>query len=98
MLYQAYQFCSDAMAPARSMAQLGLAAANPLAHGGKAGWFGNFTAACELISRASLSHTRPPYGIKTVCVGGRNIEVTEEPLAVTPFGTLLHFKKDIRQV
>ncbi|MGO9487381.1 MAG: polyhydroxyalkanoate depolymerase [Rhodomicrobium sp.] len=98
MLYQAYQFCSDAMVPARSLAQLGLSAADPFAQNGKAGWFSNFTAACELIARATLTHTRPPYGIKTVCVGGRNAEVTEEPLAVTPFGTLLHFKKDTSQV
>ncbi len=86
------------MVPARSLAQLGLSAADPFAQNGKAGWFSNFTAACELIARATLTHTRPPYGIKTVCVGGRNAEVTEEPLAVTPFGTLLHFKKDTSQV
>ncbi len=97
MLYQAYQFCSDAMLPARSFAQLGLTAAGPLAQNGKAPWFGNFAAACELISRATLTHTRPPYGINTVRVGNREVEVTEEALAATPFGTLLHFKKDIEQ-
>jgi poly-beta-hydroxyalkanoate depolymerase len=28
-------------------------------------------------------------------VGNRDVEVQEKPVVVTPFGTLLHFKKDI---
>jgi poly(3-hydroxybutyrate) depolymerase len=55
----------------------------------------NLTAAYELISRAGLTHTRPPFGISSVTVGNREVEVTEEAAATTPFGTLLHFKKDI---
>jgi polyhydroxyalkanoate depolymerase len=64
---------------------------------GNGKWIGNFAAACELLARAKLSHSRPSYGIDTVRVGNREVEVTEEPLAVTPFGTLLRFKKDIEQ-
>ena len=30
-------------------------------------------------------------------VGNREVAVSEEPAHVTPFGTLLHFKKDIEQ-
>lgn len=97
MLYQAYQFCSDAAMPARSFAQLGLAAAGPFAQNGNTPWLSSLAAAWELISRATLSHARPPFGIKAVCAGNREIEVTEEPLAITPFGTLLHFKKGIEQ-
>jgi poly(3-hydroxybutyrate) depolymerase len=48
-----------------------------------------------LIARAGLTHTRPPFGIDTVTVGNREVEVHEEAAATTPFGTLLHFKKDI---
>jgi polyhydroxyalkanoate depolymerase len=55
----------------------------------------NLTAACELISRAGLTHTRPPFGITSVNVGNREVKVREEAAARTPFGTLLHFKKDI---
>ena len=39
--------------------------------------------------------TRPPYGIDSVTVGNREVAVSEEAAHVTPFGTLLHFKKDI---
>ena len=51
----------------------------------------------ELVSRSGLTHTRPAYGITSVRVGNRDVPVTEEALATTPFGTLLHFKKDIEQ-
>ncbi|MGO9984718.1 MAG: polyhydroxyalkanoate depolymerase [Rhodomicrobium sp.] len=97
MLYNAYQFYSDATLPARRFATLGLNSVTPFAPGGKESWLGGFKAACELISRATLTHTRPPYGITTVSVGNREVAVTEEALAVTPFGTLLHFKKDLQQ-
>jgi polyhydroxyalkanoate depolymerase len=53
----------------------------------------NLTAAYELIARAGLSHTRPAFGIGSVTVGNREVEVSEEAAAATPFGTLLHFKK-----
>jgi len=48
-----------------------------------------------LIARAGLTHTRPPFGITSATVGNREVEVCEEAAATTPFGTLLHFKKDI---
>ncbi len=57
----------------------------------------NLTAAYELIARAGLTHARPPFGIDSVMVGNREVAVTEEAADVTPFGTLLHFKKDIDQ-
>jgi polyhydroxyalkanoate depolymerase len=57
----------------------------------------NLTAAYELIARAGLTHARPPYGIDSVMVGNREVTVTENAAEVTPFGTLLHFKKDIEQ-
>ena len=57
----------------------------------------NLTAAYELISRTGLTHTSPAFGIDRVTVGNREVAVTEEPAHVTPFATLLHFKKDIEQ-
>jgi len=55
----------------------------------------NLTAVYELIARSGLTHTRPAFGIEAVTVGNRVVEVREEAAASTPFGTLLHFKKDI---
>jgi poly(3-hydroxybutyrate) depolymerase len=55
----------------------------------------NLSAAYELIARAGLSHDRPPFAIDSVMVGNQEVAVHEEAAHVTPFGTLLHFKKDI---
>jgi poly(3-hydroxybutyrate) depolymerase len=97
MLYLAYQLQSDMMAPARTWAGIAAHSAPlPLLTAHPA--IRNLSAAYELIARAGLSHTRPPFGIGTVVVGNREVEVREETAARTPFGTLLHFKKDIAAV
>jgi polyhydroxyalkanoate depolymerase len=95
MLYQAYQAHSDIMVPVRALAGMAMASS---------GWrpvdntvLRNLTAAYELIARAGLTHHRPPFGIGHVTVGNREVAVTEEKSLVTPFATLLHFKKDIAQ-
>jgi polyhydroxyalkanoate depolymerase len=95
MLYQAYQAHSDIMVPVRALAGFAMASS---------GWrpvdntvLRNLTAAYELIARAGLTHHRPPFGITSVSVGNREVAVREEATLETPFGTLLHFKKDIAQ-
>jgi poly(3-hydroxybutyrate) depolymerase len=94
MLYLAYQTQTDIMAPVRAWATMAMAAGGqPLLGDNPA--MRNLTAAYELIARAGLTHTRPPFGITSVTVGNREVEVHEEAAAKTPFGTLLHFKKDI---
>jgi len=94
MLYLAYQTHSDIIAPLKAWATLALAAGNqpPLAENQSVR---NLTAAYELISRMGLTHTRPAFGIGSVNVGNREVEVREEAAAATPFATLLHFKKDV---
>jgi poly(3-hydroxybutyrate) depolymerase len=96
MLYAAYQAHSDIMGAVRAFAGL---AARSFGHTGVGmpghGLVRNLTAAYELIARAGLTHSRPAYGVTHVNVGNREVEVREEAAHVTPFGTLLHFKKDI---
>ena len=93
MLYLAYQLQSDIMTPVRAWASMAASGGAPLMSDHPA--VRNLTAVYELIARAGLTHTRPPFGIDTVTVGNREVEVHEEAAATTPFGTLLHFKKDI---
>jgi poly(3-hydroxybutyrate) depolymerase len=94
MLYQAYQAHADLMVPVRALASLGASRiAPPFTE--NLGIARNIMAACELIARAKLTHHRPPFGIDAVMVGNREVAVREEAAQVTPFGTLLHFKKDI---
>src|ERR1700749_2707370 len=94
MLYLAYQLQTDIMEPIRSWA--GKAANSggaPLLSNHPA--LRNLTAVYELIARAGLTHTRPPFGIERVTVGNREVAVREEVVSATPFATLLRFKKDI---
>jgi poly(3-hydroxybutyrate) depolymerase len=94
MLYQAYQAHSDIMVPVRTWAGMAVQAFGPL-NGFSPPALKNLTAAYELIARAGLTHARPPFGIETTLVGNEEVAVSEEAVHATPFGTLLHFKKDI---
>jgi poly(3-hydroxybutyrate) depolymerase len=95
MLYVAYQAHSDFMVPVRRLADLAIKALAPAQSAGTVAFARNLTAAYELIARAGLSHDRPPFAIDSVMVGNEEVAVHEEAARVTPFGTLLHFKKAI---
>ncbi len=96
MLYHAYQAHTDFMGPVRVLAGIAAhAIGHPEVGATGHGAVRNLTAAYELIARAGLTHKRPPFGIDRVMVGNREVGVQEERAHVTPFGTLLRFKKDI---
>jgi poly(3-hydroxybutyrate) depolymerase len=92
MLYQAYQLQNDLGSPLRLIAQ----------HLSAALWLQNtersllrqVSAACEVISRLRLTHSRPAYGIDSVQLGDRTVPVIEETMLRLPFGSLLRFRKD----
>jgi polyhydroxyalkanoate depolymerase len=96
MLYQAYQAHSDIMIPVRNWAGTALRTlGQPLMGIADNAVLRNLTAAYELIARAGLTHARPAFGIVSVTVGNRELAVHEHAALTTPFGTLLHFKKDV---
>jgi polyhydroxyalkanoate depolymerase len=95
MLYEAYQAHSDVMGLVRAFANAALGTLGRPPPGAAPGALRNLTAAYELIARAGLTHVRPPFGVDRVTVGNREVAVREVSERVTPFGTLLHFKKDI---
>jgi polyhydroxyalkanoate depolymerase len=98
MLYQAYQAHSDIMGPVRALAVMAAKSVGEKLNGSaRPSPLSNLTAAYELIARAGLTHVRPPYGIDSVVAGNGEVAVTEQAADVTPFATLLHFKKDIEQ-
>lgn len=94
MMYQAYQNHMDMAAPWRTGAASALKYLNLIPPDVSRQAFGRLAAALELISRSSLTYRRPAYAIKPVMVGNRELEVTEEVVFSTPFGSLLHFKKE----
>lgn len=96
MLYQAYQAQMDLSRPVRAFAGLAAQAlsafpapisGNPLVRRVAAGY--------ELVSRAGLTHERPEFGITAVRVDGRMVRVREEVADASPFGSLIHFAKDV---
>ncbi len=95
-MYQLYQAQSDMLAPMRAMARLSGAMLGGPFDNVFGTYFGrNVVAGFELLSRTALTHVRPSFGIDSVQVRGREVEVSEEPVHVAPFATLLHFKKDV---
>lgn len=95
MLYETYQAHSDAFAPLRLIAGATrgfldqpwpLLANHPLLR--------HAAAACELLSRAGISHRRPDFGIAQTTVAGKKVAVQEKTILRSPFCSLLHFRKD----
>lgn len=91
MLYQAYQTQSDLLSPWRLAAQ-SLASALWVPRTERS-WLRQIAAACDLVSRLRLTHSRPPYGIGEVLVNGEPVAVDEKVELTLPFGSLLHFAK-----
>jgi poly(3-hydroxybutyrate) depolymerase len=95
VLYQAYETQRDLTAPWRAMARATVGALDALPP-----VLANLklvrlvSASNEILARAHLSHERPPFGIQSVEVSGRELSVHEEPVLSTPFGTLVHFAKE----
>jgi poly(3-hydroxybutyrate) depolymerase len=94
MLYQAYQNHMDLTEPWRTGAASALKYLNLVPQGVSDKVVTRLAAALELISRSSLTYSRPAYGIERVHVGNRELDVTEEVVHATPFGSLLRFKKE----
>jgi poly(3-hydroxybutyrate) depolymerase len=93
MLYDAFDLQTDIAAQTRSWGNLLNDVWSPwVGFGEPITWM---SAGARMMMRAGLTFTRPPYGIAAVDVGNRSVLVSEEPVVVTPFATLLHFKKDI---
>ncbi|MBI1329195.1 MAG: polyhydroxyalkanoate depolymerase [Alphaproteobacteria bacterium] len=98
MLYAAYQARADLLAPWRAQSELWSAllrepmagpAINPLLR--------TISATAAVFADTKVIHDRPDFGIDSVESGGQTLAVTEEVSWSTPFGTLLHFRKDTPQ-
>jgi polyhydroxyalkanoate depolymerase len=98
MIYAAYQAQADLFDPVRMAARFTRRALGTSLNGfGETPFMRNFTAALEMVERAGLTHARPSFGVDRVPVGNREVEVREEVELELPFGSLLHFAKDVDQ-
>ena len=95
MLYDAYQAQTDFLAPFRALAGMTAALCSETSFGPAANsFFSGIAAGAEIAARGRLSHVRPDYEILEAVVDGRKVPVFQEEALDTPFGTLLHFRKE----
>ncbi|MCJ2112057.1 polyhydroxyalkanoate depolymerase [Methylobacterium sp. E-025] len=93
MLYDAFEMQCDLAQQTRAWGRVLHDAVSPwTAFGDPVNWM---SAGARMMMRAGLTFARPSFGIEAVTVGNRKVSVVEEPVLVTPFGTLLRFRKDI---
>src|SRR5580700_4386206 len=94
MLYESYQAQDDLLGPWRSLAVAGGEVLRelpvwllewPVARVALAG--------AEMAPLTALRHTRRPFAIESVQVGGRQAAVHEDAVSGSSFGTLLRFAK-----
>jgi len=95
MMYHLYQAQADMLLPLRQFARFGAGMLRqmdfgpytpPLLRELGAGW--------GMFAELGLTHQRPSFGIEWVALGDSSVQVIEETADQTPFGTLLHFRKD----
>jgi polyhydroxyalkanoate depolymerase len=95
MLYDTFEVQSDLAAGTRAWGRLLHDGVSPWTQAGYAEPATWWLAAARMMMRTGLTHARPDYGIARVRVGNRDVPVSEEAVLSTPFGTLLHFRKDL---
>ncbi len=95
MIYEIYQTQADILDPLRKMARHTSSLLRLLTPQPPYGiMLRHFNAALEVFGYAGTTHQRPSYKIERAVVGNQEVAVTEEMVFETPFGGLLHFKKD----
>lgn len=96
MLYTTYEFQRAWLAGMSSIAQTSsdwlLSPSNPLAYSPTSPVLAR---ALEVFAHASAPRGKPPFGLHTTLIEGREVAVHEEITLRKPFGQLKHFKRDI---
>jgi polyhydroxyalkanoate depolymerase len=93
MMYQGYQAWANFTAPFRTAA-LGAIRLRDFMDVRDRPEISHLLAWLDVSAGAHVTHTRPDFGIKTVMVGNRDLEVREEIAVRLPFCDLIHFAKD----
>jgi poly(3-hydroxybutyrate) depolymerase len=82
------------MWPVRRLARIAQALWEPFTALPGAWGIRHFVAGCEMLRRSRFTHRRPSFGISHTVVGDKKVAVTLEPALITPFATLLNFRKE----
>ncbi len=99
MIYQLYQARADALKMMQLFARVGSSIVRQMDLGAHTPAHVRYVGALhDMLLAAGLTHKRPSFGIESVRIGNRDVPVTEEVADDTPFGALLHFRKDTQLV
>ena len=94
MMYDAYQSYADATHPVRMMAGNSEQLLRAWSNSQFASPLARIAAWCEVVQLAGFTHERPDYGVTEARThNGDLVEVTETPVAASPFCTLLRFSR-----
>jgi poly(3-hydroxybutyrate) depolymerase len=94
MLYQIHEFQRAVLEPWRIWAELSAAiCGSPLSPFAYAPSSRKFAAGFELMLRLTQRYSKPSFGIKSVPVQGRDVQVRERVTLDKPFCRLLHFTR-----
>ena len=95
MHYYAYELAHTVLSPLRlGMSGLRSMLDSPFNPLGNTPYGRHLAAACELFENVTRRYGKPEFALKTTYVGGVEVAVREQLVASTPFGRLLHFKRD----
>jgi poly(3-hydroxybutyrate) depolymerase len=95
MIYHSYQAQAQLIEPWSELARVVASSVDQLLPGPMKSYpLRNLAAGLAVFAGARLTHQRPSFGIDTVRIGNREVEVREEAADATPFCTLLHLRKD----
>jgi poly(3-hydroxybutyrate) depolymerase len=96
LLYPLYHLHADALAHWRVLARGASSLLRPFAGAWPASLpLGFLAGAFDLLGHTETTHARPHFGIVTTKLAGESVAVIEEEIVRTPFGVLLHFRKEI---
>jgi polyhydroxyalkanoate depolymerase len=94
MIYEAYQAQTDLMGPMRAFAQIAVDMLDgPFSSIFDRSALQPLSAAYQMMVRATLTHARPDFDIRSVKVGNADVPVSEEVVHKAAFASLLRFRK-----
>ncbi|MEO9336086.1 polyhydroxyalkanoate depolymerase [Mesorhizobium sp. SB112] len=97
MYYQLYEMNHAALQPARAYADaVRLFYSNPLNPFAHTPFSRSIAAAAELFERTTRRYGKPSFGLDSVSIDGKDVDVTEKIVWKRPFCNLIHFHRSLR--
>lgn len=98
MLYHLHELNQNAMLPMRWMAQaVNMMATHPLLPSSHTSLGKTVAAGTDVFERMTRRYPKPAFGLNETVVDGRLVDVVERELVSRPFGTLIHFERQISE-